>query len=116
MKQLSHVWFIALKELRLFVTDRLALLFAILFPFIFVVVFSFMLSDVGGGDDRLELHLATQEVQGALSYQIIASMVTADESLLEYEVLEDSDEKFEVHITKCRYADFYLEQGEPEIG
>lgn len=43
-------------------------------------------------------------------------VTSADESLLEYEVLEDSDEKFEVHITKCRYADFYLEQGEPEIG
>jgi hypothetical protein len=35
---------------------------------------------------------------------------------LEYEVLEDSDEKFAVKVTKCKYADFYIENGEPEIG
>jgi hypothetical protein len=44
------------------------------------------------------------------------SVTSAEESLLEYEVLEDSDEKFAVKITKCKYADFYIEKGEPEIG
>jgi len=44
------------------------------------------------------------------------SVTSAEESLLEYEVLEDSDEKFAVKITKCKYADFYIENGEPETG
>ena len=44
------------------------------------------------------------------------SVTSAEESLLEYEVLEDSNEKFAVKITKCRYAEFYIEKGEPEIG
>jgi hypothetical protein len=44
------------------------------------------------------------------------SVISAEENLLGYEVLEDSNEKFAVKITKCRYADFYIEKGEPEIG
>jgi len=44
------------------------------------------------------------------------SVTSAEENLLKYEVLEDSDEKFAVKITKCKYADFYIEKGEPEIG
>ena len=44
------------------------------------------------------------------------SVTSAEENVLEYEVLEDSDEKFAVKITKCKYADFYIEKGEPEIG
>ena len=44
------------------------------------------------------------------------SVTSAEENLLEYEVLEDSDDKFAVKITKCKYADFYIEKGEPEIG
>ena len=44
------------------------------------------------------------------------SVTSADENLLKYEVLEDSNEKFAVKITKCKYAEFYTEQGEAEIG
>lgn len=44
------------------------------------------------------------------------SVTSSEENLLEYEVLEDSDEKFAVKIIKCKYADFYIEKGEPEIG
>ena len=80
MRQLSNIWFIALKELRLFATDRLALFFAILFPFLFIIIFSLM----GGGseDPRLELHMVTQEAEGDLSYQIIGAMETKDDSQL----------------------------------
>jgi ABC-2 type transport system permease protein len=74
MKSLKHIWFYALKDLRLF--------FAILFPFLFVVIFSFILSGVGGEDQRLELHLATQEAAGGLSYQIIGAVETRDDSQL----------------------------------
>lgn len=44
------------------------------------------------------------------------SVTSADESLLEYEVIEDSEERFEVRITRCKYADFYIERSEPGIG
>ena len=43
-------------------------------------------------------------------------VTSAEKNLLEYEVLKDSDDKFAVKITKCKYADFYIEKGEPEIG
>lgn len=80
MRRLSNIWFIALKDLRLFATDRFALFFAILFPLLFVVLFSLM----GGGseDPRLELHLVTQEAEDGLSYQIIGAMETKDASQL----------------------------------
>jgi len=42
MKHLSHIWLIALKDLKIFVTDRLALGFALLFPFLFIILFSLM--------------------------------------------------------------------------
>lgn len=82
MKQLRHIWFIARKDLKLFATDRLALLFFILFPFLFMIMFNFILSGVGSEDDRLELHLVTQEAEGGLSYQIIAAIETKDDSQL----------------------------------
>jgi ABC-2 type transport system permease protein len=81
VKQLRNAWFIALKDLRLFLTDRMALGFFILFPFLFIVMFNLLLSNVGGGDTRLELHLVTLETSG-LSQQIIQSMETRDVSQL----------------------------------
>ena len=97
MRQLSHIWFIGLKDLKLFVTDRLALLFALLFPFLFIIIFSFVLSGVGSEDERLELHLVTQEAEGGLSHEIIGAMVTEDDSQLKpgepkFVWLEDYDE------------------------
>ena len=83
MRALKHVWFIALKDLRLFVTDRTALFFFILFPFFFVVLFNFLLAGVGSEDDRLELHMVTMEVEGGLSHEMIAGLETIDESQLE---------------------------------
>ncbi len=81
MKQMKRAWFIALKDLRLFATDRLALLFGLLFPFFFATAFYFVMQGVGGGDERLELHLVTREAQG-MSSQIIQAMVTKDEGRL----------------------------------
>jgi ABC-2 type transport system permease protein len=76
------VWFLALKDLKIFATDRAALFFGILFPFMFVILFNFLLKDVGSEDVRLELVLATREAEGGLSHQIIGAMETKDESLL----------------------------------
>ena len=83
MKNFKYIWFIAVKDLKLFVTDRMALLFFILFPFLFVALFSFILSGVGSEDERLELHIVTQEDRGDLSYQIAKAIETKDESELE---------------------------------
>jgi len=69
MKQLRHIWFIALKDLRLFATDRGAVILFILFPFLFIVMFTFL--NIGVTEDtKLQLHLVSQEAEGSYSYQI----------------------------------------------
>src|SRR4030042_5469921 len=82
LKQLTHIWLIALKDLKLFTNDRMAAFFFIVCPLLFIVMFNFILKGVGGEDQRLELHLVTQEAAGGLSYQILGAMETKDESLL----------------------------------
>jgi len=82
MQSLKHIWFIAMKDTKLFANDRMALFFPLLFPFLFMVMFYFMMSGVGTEDDRLELHLATQEALGGMSHHIIGAMVTEDDSQL----------------------------------
>ncbi len=79
---MKHIWFIMLKDLKLFSRDRMALFFFILFPFIFVVVFSFILGDVGSEDQRLTLNVTSLEADGGLSYQIIEAIETGNESAL----------------------------------
>lgn len=78
MRRLKHIWFIALKDLRLFVTDRAALFFAILFPFFFMVLFNFLLAGNLTRDERLELYMVTQEPEGGISHQIIDGMTTEE--------------------------------------
>jgi ABC-2 type transport system permease protein len=82
MKSLKQIWIIALKDLKIFSRDRHSVFFFIVFPFLFIILFNFLLSGTGGEDTRLELHLATREAAGGLSYQIIGAMVTQDETLL----------------------------------
>jgi ABC-type multidrug transport system permease subunit len=48
----------------------------------FIVLFNTVMKGIGGEDTRLELHLATQEAAGSLSYHILGAMETTDESLL----------------------------------
>jgi len=83
MRHLSHIWFIALKDMKLFSRDRMALFFFVLFPFLFIVIFNFVLSDVGGEDKRMTLHLVTREAEGGLSHGIIGAMETGNVSELE---------------------------------
>ncbi len=82
MNSLKRIWFIALKDLKIFSRDRHSVFFFIIFPFLFIILFSFLLKGAEGEDTRLELHLATREGAGGLSYQIIGAMVTQDEELL----------------------------------
>jgi len=77
MRQLKNVWFIAVKDLRLFMTDRMALIFFILFPFLLIIMFNFLLGNVGGQDSRMQLHLVTLESDG-ISNQIIQAMQTKE--------------------------------------
>ncbi len=82
MKSIRQIWFIAMKDLKIFTRDRWSVFFFIIFPFLFIILFNFILKDVGGGDARLELHLATREAAGGLSYQIIGAMVTENATRL----------------------------------
>jgi len=77
-----HIWFIALKDLKIFSRDRASMFFFIVFPFMFIILFTFLFQGTGGEDNRIELHLATREAAGGLSQQIIGAMETTDESLL----------------------------------
>jgi ABC-2 type transport system permease protein len=81
MKNLKHIWFIAVKDLKIFVSDRWSLFFAIIFPFLFIVLFNFLLTGAFGTDTRLTLHVTTQE-NGGMSTQILASLETKDEAAL----------------------------------
>ena len=38
------------------------------------------------------------------------------EDALDYKVIEQSQHAFEIDVTRCRYAEFYKELGEPELG
>ena len=40
----------------------------------------------------------------------------AREDALDYRVVEQSQDAFEIDVTGCRYAEFYKELGEPELG
>ncbi len=82
MKNLKHIWIIALKDLKIFISDRASLFAYIVFPFMFILLFNFVLQGAWGSDQRLELHMATQEAGGGMSYQIISAMVTGNATQL----------------------------------
>jgi ABC-2 type transport system permease protein len=82
MKNLKHIWFIAMKDLKIFATDRATVFFFIIFPFLFIILFNFLMKGSFGEDTRLEIHLATREAAGGLSQQIIGAIETKDEAAL----------------------------------
>lgn len=82
MKHLNHAWVIAVKDLKIFGTDRMALFFFLLFPFFFVVLFNLMMGGVGGQDERLTLYVSSQESENGLSHQIINTLVTEETAKL----------------------------------
>ena len=68
---LRQAMLIAVKDTRIFFKDRFAVGFAFLFPFLFVIGFSFALRGQGPEDEPLQLVLATQEGADGISAQII---------------------------------------------
>ena len=83
LKTVRDIWFIAMNSLRLFAADRRALFFFIAFPFMFIVLFNFLIAGSTQQDKRLELHLVTLENSGGFSRSIIDNLETKDESELE---------------------------------
>jgi hypothetical protein len=57
---------------------------------------------------RREKHLGTIMASAFATY--------AREDALDYRVIEQSPDAFEIDVTGCRYAEFYKELGEPELG
>jgi ABC-2 type transport system permease protein len=82
MKQLRNMWFLMVKDLKIFSSDRTALIFAILFPFFFIFLFNSVMKDVGSADQRLVINLATREPAGGYSTQLIAALETKDVNTL----------------------------------
>jgi ABC-2 type transport system permease protein len=108
MRQLRHIWFIALKDLRLFVTDRGALIFFILFPFFFITLFTFM--NLGATEDtKLQLHIVSQEAEGGLSYQVIDALEQASDweiTVMDYDQAYQAVEDKEISGFLAFPADF----------
>lgn len=77
----KHVWYIAIKNLRIFLTDRIAVIMFILFPFFFITMLNLIGNTSNVQDERLTLYLATQESEG-LSVQIIQALETGDPTAL----------------------------------
>ena len=77
----------AVKDTRVFFKDKFAVGFAFLFPFLFVIGFSFALGDIGPSDEPLEMVIATQE-DSELTAQIIQGIVDSTENIttMDYEV------------------------------
>ena len=67
---------LAWKDTRIFFKDRMALAFAFLLPFVFVIGFSLALQGAGPDDAPLEFVIATQESDG-ISVQTIESVTAA---------------------------------------
>ena len=82
MKQLRNIWFLMVKDLKIFATDRTALIFAILFPFFFIFLFNSVMKGLNAEDQRLVINLVTREPADGISTQLISAMETKDVSTL----------------------------------
>jgi hypothetical protein len=55
--------------------------------------------------------------EGNLGKTVASAFATyAREDALDYRVIEQSQDAFAFDVTRCRYAEFYKELGEPELG
>ena len=70
---------LAAKDLKVFLLDRGSLLFALVFPFAFVVMFSLMMGPSFGEDKPVVVHLVTAEPEASISHQIIEGLAASAE-------------------------------------
>ncbi len=75
MKTMHQTLLLAWKDLRLFVQDRLALFFALVFPLIFVAGFSATLGNFNANESTIQTVLATEEGADSVSQQVIDALV-----------------------------------------
>jgi ABC-2 type transport system permease protein len=75
VKQFNNALYFAGKDLKLFIRDRIALFFFVLFPLLFMTMFS-MMGPQEAEDPVLKLNLATQESAGGQSHVIIDYLKT----------------------------------------
>jgi hypothetical protein len=55
--------------------------------------------------------------QGNLGKAMASAFATyARDDALDYQVIEQSQDAFAINVAECRYAEFYQELGEPELG
>jgi hypothetical protein len=53
----------------------------------------------------------------SLGKAVAAAFATyANDNALEHNVIEQSQDTFAIDVTRCRYAEFYKELGEPDLG
>lgn len=87
---LRQSWLISVKDTKIFIRDRFALAFALLFPMIFVIGFSFGLAGVGPSNERTQFTIVTLEADGGISHQIIEAMTAAPDSAVRTESYQDA--------------------------
>ncbi len=98
----------AAKDTKIFLSNRFAVAFAFIFPFLFIIGFTLALRGVGTDDEQLVFTVATQD-QGGFARSIVDSMVAdPDGRFLEVSYAEavDSLEKEEIQGFIAFPADF----------
>ncbi len=98
----------AAKDTKIFLSNRFAVAFAFIFPFLFIIGFTLALRGVGTDDEHLVFTVATQD-QGGFARSIVDSMVAdPDGRFLEVSYAEavDSLEKEEIQGFIAFPADF----------
>lgn len=76
---LGQALLLAVKDLKVYGNDRSALLFSLVFPFLFVIIFSAIMGNPTGGDQIMTVYVATAETEAdSISRQIIDGMSADD--------------------------------------
>lgn len=119
MKTFQQIYLLAFKDLRIFVKDTGALIFALGFPLLFILAFSLILPDADQ-DESVELRVATSEGPEGLSRQVIAGLsAIPDIEVVELDPaeaasrFEDDDLPAYLHFPENFSAG--LQQGEPVV-
>jgi ABC-2 type transport system permease protein len=76
---MRQAFLLSMKDTRLFLKDRFALGFALLFPILFIVAFSLALGDLGPEDEELRMAVVTEEESG-FSRQAIDALTSVEAS------------------------------------
>ena len=104
----SQALLMAAKDTKIFLSNRFAVAFAFIFPFLFIIGFTLALRGVGTDDEQLVFTVATQD-QGGFARSIVDSMVADPDGRfveLSYAQATDALENEEIHGFIAFPADF----------